>query len=79
MQMSSGQKEARRSAARTPSLLIAPESFAVLPSRDESRSVSGTHRLSHTEPVCDNEPEVESHLAQSSGSGVARVDERPRA
>jgi hypothetical protein len=36
-----GQKEARRSAARTPSLLIAPESFAVLPSRDESRGSRG--------------------------------------
>jgi hypothetical protein len=32
--------------------------------------VSGTNGLSHTEPVCGNGPEVESHLAQSSESGV---------
>ena len=43
--------------------------------------VSGTLRLSHTEPVRGNEPEVESHLAQSSGIKHAsrRLDAGPGA
>jgi hypothetical protein len=38
---------------------IVPESFAVLPSRAESREALGPPRLSHTPPGAGNAPEVE--------------------
>jgi hypothetical protein len=63
----SRQKEARRPAARTPNLPSCPSPPAELPSRGESRRVSGTSRLSHTAVGRGNEPRSRKYLAQSSG------------
>jgi hypothetical protein len=81
-----GQKEARRPAARTPSLPWCPSPPAVLPSRGVSRRRSGTTRLSHTPAWADNASEVEALpnpkfgvVVGADAAGGPAPAERPRA